>query len=154
MKFVKGLHNVIAEEGKEAVFRCIVSPSDVAVTWSRNKVLLEASKKYVISQKESNHSLTITDLTLEESGEILAQAEGIDSRATLKVEGKKLNGSTACCIHKGWGGFSNSSGGQKTASILDSVGNHRIFGCHSSGSMVLDPFLFSTLHSAGACTDF
>ncbi|XP_042333179.1 obscurin isoform X7 [Sceloporus undulatus] len=86
VKFVKGLHNIVAEEGKEAVFKCVVSPADAAVTWSRNGTKIEASKKYVISQKDSNHSLTITDLTLKDSGEISAEVEGVQSKANLKVE--------------------------------------------------------------------
>nr|XP_028607457.1 LOW QUALITY PROTEIN: obscurin [Podarcis muralis] len=86
VKFVKGLHNIVAEEGKEAVFKCVVSPSDAAVTWSWNGAKIEASKKYVISQEDSNHSLTITDLTLKDSAAISAEAEGVESKATLKVE--------------------------------------------------------------------
>uniref|UniRef100_A0ACB8FWB8 Uncharacterized protein n=1 Tax=Sphaerodactylus townsendi TaxID=933632 RepID=A0ACB8FWB8_9SAUR len=86
VKFVKGLHNIVAEEGKEAVFKCSVSPSDAAVTWSHNKTKIKASKKYVIAQKETNHSLAITDLTLKDSAEVCADAEGVESKATLKVE--------------------------------------------------------------------
>lgn len=70
VKFVTSLNNVASEEGKEAVFKCTVSPSDAVVTWFRNGVKIEASKKYVISQKDTNHSLTITDLTLEDAAEI------------------------------------------------------------------------------------
>ncbi|XP_062979003.1 obscurin [Elgaria multicarinata webbii] len=86
VKFVKGLHNIVAEEGKEAIFKCVVSPSDAAVTWSKNGAKIEASKKYAISQKDTNHSLTINDLTLKDSAEISAKAEGAESKATLKVE--------------------------------------------------------------------
>ncbi|KAL8164796.1 UNVERIFIED_CONTAM: hypothetical protein K2H54_006969, partial [Gekko kuhli] len=86
VKFVKGLHNIVAEEGKEAVFKCTVSPSDAAVTWSRNRTKIEASKKYLIAQKDTSHSLTIANLTLEDSADITAEAEGVESKATLKVE--------------------------------------------------------------------
>uniref|UniRef100_G1KFS2 Obscurin, cytoskeletal calmodulin and titin-interacting RhoGEF n=1 Tax=Anolis carolinensis TaxID=28377 RepID=G1KFS2_ANOCA len=86
VKFVKGLHNIVGEEGKEAFFKCVVSPNDAAVTWSCNGNKIEASKKYNIFQKDSNHSLTITDLSLEDSGEITADAEGVQSKANLKVE--------------------------------------------------------------------
>nr|XP_060639353.1 obscurin [Anolis sagrei ordinatus] len=86
VKFVKGLHNIVGEEGKEAFFKCVVSPNDAAITWSRNGTKIEASKKYVIFQKDSNHSLTITDLNLQDSGEITADAEGVQSKANLKVE--------------------------------------------------------------------
>ncbi|XP_029863782.1 obscurin isoform X27 [Aquila chrysaetos chrysaetos] len=85
VKFVTTLNSVVSEEGKEAVFKCTVSPSDAVVTWLRNGVKIEASKKYVISQKDTNHSLTITDLTLEDAAEISANAEGVESRASLRV---------------------------------------------------------------------
>ncbi|XP_035173163.1 obscurin isoform X5 [Oxyura jamaicensis] len=85
VKFVTSLNSVVSEEGKEAVFKCTVSPSDAVVTWLRNGVKIEASKKYVISQKDTNHSLTITDLTLEDAAEISANAEGVESTANLRV---------------------------------------------------------------------
>uniref|UniRef100_A0A672TQ42 Obscurin n=1 Tax=Strigops habroptila TaxID=2489341 RepID=A0A672TQ42_STRHB len=85
VKFVTSLISVVSEEGKEAVFKCTVSPSDAMVIWIRNGVKIEASKKYVISQKDANHSLTITDLTLEDAAEISANAEGVESTANLRV---------------------------------------------------------------------
>ncbi|XP_010118188.1 PREDICTED: obscurin-like, partial [Chlamydotis macqueenii] len=85
VKFITSLNSVVSEEGKEAVFKCTVSPSDAVVTWLKNGVQIEASKKYVISQKDTNHSLTITDLTLEDAAEISANAEGVESRASLRV---------------------------------------------------------------------
>ncbi|XP_074757193.1 obscurin isoform X8 [Athene noctua] len=85
VKFITSLNNVVSEEGKEAVFRCTVSPSDAVVTWFRNGVKIEGSKKYVISQKDTNHSLTITDLTLEDAAEISANAENVESKASLRV---------------------------------------------------------------------
>ncbi|XP_059694276.1 obscurin isoform X5 [Haemorhous mexicanus] len=85
VKFVTSLNSVVTEEGKEAVFKCTVSPSDAVVTWLRNGAKIEASKKYVISQKDTNHSLTITDLTLEDAAEITASAEGVESTANLRV---------------------------------------------------------------------
>uniref|UniRef100_A0A8C4UI32 Obscurin n=1 Tax=Falco tinnunculus TaxID=100819 RepID=A0A8C4UI32_FALTI len=85
VKFITSLNSVVSEEGNEAVFKCTVSPSDAAVTWLRNGVKIEASKKYVISQKDTSHSLTITDLTLEDAAEISANAEGVESKANLRV---------------------------------------------------------------------
>ncbi|XP_019363471.1 PREDICTED: obscurin [Gavialis gangeticus] len=85
VKFTTGLLNTVCEEGKEANFKCTVSPSDAVITWHRNGVKIEASKKYVISQKDSNHSLTITDLTMKDAAEISAIAEGVETKAILKV---------------------------------------------------------------------
>ncbi|KAK9396008.1 obscurin [Crotalus adamanteus] len=86
VKFVKSLSKVIAEEGKEAVFECTVSPSDAVVKWSHRGTPVEASKKYVVSHRDVHHSLTITTLTVQDSGEVTAEAEGEESRAHLRVE--------------------------------------------------------------------
>ncbi|XP_074841400.1 obscurin isoform X2 [Carettochelys insculpta] len=85
VKFTTGLHNMVSEEGKEATFKCVISPNNAVMTWHRNGVKIEASKKYVISQKGTSHSLTITDLTLEDAAEISANAEGVESKASLTV---------------------------------------------------------------------
>uniref|UniRef100_A0A8C5TWT4 Obscurin n=1 Tax=Malurus cyaneus samueli TaxID=2593467 RepID=A0A8C5TWT4_9PASS len=85
VKFVTSLNSVVSEEGREAVFKCTVTPGDAVVTWLRNGTKIEASKKYVISQKDTSHSLTITDLTLEDAAEITASAEGVESTANLRV---------------------------------------------------------------------
>ncbi|KAG8138687.1 hypothetical protein E2320_001556 [Naja naja] len=89
VKFVKGLSKVVAEEGKEAVFECTVSPSDTSVKWSHRGAPIEASKKYVISHRDVHHSLTLTELTVQDSGEVTAKAEGEESRAHLRVEEEK-----------------------------------------------------------------
>lgn len=99
VKFVTSLISVVSEEGKEAVFKCTVSPSDAVVTWLRNGVKIEASKKYVISHKDTNHSLTITDLTLEDAAEISANAEGVKSTANLRVRGKRWSCPSHWCYN-------------------------------------------------------
>ncbi|KAF2987667.1 hypothetical protein EK904_013941 [Melospiza melodia maxima] len=90
VKFVTSLNSVVSEEGKEAVFKCTVSPSDAVVTWLRNGAKIEASKKYVISQKDTHHSLTITDLTLEDAAEITANAEEASISFKKKLEPKTV----------------------------------------------------------------
>ncbi|XP_057396424.1 obscurin [Balaenoptera acutorostrata] len=85
VKFTSGLSAVVAEEGCEATFQCMVTPSDVAVTWFRDGVKLQSSEKLLISQKGASHSLTILGLALEDAGQITAQAEGIKTVAALRV---------------------------------------------------------------------
>uniref|UniRef100_A0A4W2F8X8 Obscurin n=1 Tax=Bos indicus x Bos taurus TaxID=30522 RepID=A0A4W2F8X8_BOBOX len=85
VKFTSGLSAVVAEEGSEATFQCVVTPSDVAVTWFRDGVQLQSSEKFLISQKGASHSLTILSLALEDAGQVTAQAEGIQSTAALRV---------------------------------------------------------------------
>ncbi|PNI13766.1 OBSCN isoform 3 [Pan troglodytes] len=85
VKFMSGLSTVVAEEGGEATFQCVVSPSDVAVVWFRDGALLQPSEKFAISQSGASHSLTISDLVLEDVGQITVEAEGASSSAALRV---------------------------------------------------------------------
>ncbi|XP_045659965.1 obscurin isoform X26 [Ursus americanus] len=85
VKFTSGLNTVVAEEGREATFQCVVSPGDAAVTWFRDGALLQPSEKFLISQSGAGHSLTICSLTLEDAGQITAEAESVQSSAALRV---------------------------------------------------------------------
>ncbi|XP_038412350.1 obscurin isoform X15 [Canis lupus familiaris] len=85
VKFTSGLSAVVAEEGSEATFQCVVSPSDAAVSWFRDGALLQPSEKFLISQSGASHSLTVCSLTLEDSGQITVEAEGVLSSAALRV---------------------------------------------------------------------
>ncbi|XP_030668594.1 obscurin isoform X1 [Nomascus leucogenys] len=85
VKFMSGLSAVVAEEGGEATFQCVVSPSDVAVVWFRDGALLQPSEKFAISQNGASHSLTISGLVLEDTGQITVEAEGASSSAALRV---------------------------------------------------------------------
>lgn len=87
VKFMSGLSAVVAEEGQEATFQCVVSPSDAAVRWFRDGALLQPSEKFLISQSGASHSLTILGLTLDDPGQITAEAEGVSSAAALRVRG-------------------------------------------------------------------
>ncbi|XP_072640799.1 obscurin isoform X5 [Canis lupus baileyi] len=85
VKFTSGLSAAVAEEGSEATFQCVVSPSDAAVSWFRDGALLQPSEKFLISQSGASHSLTVCSLTLEDSGQITVEAEGVLSSAALRV---------------------------------------------------------------------
>ncbi|XP_053428299.1 obscurin isoform X19 [Nycticebus coucang] len=85
VKFTSGLSPVVAEEGCEATFQCVVSPSDAVVTWYRESTALQPSEKFVIAQNGAGHSLTISGLALEDAGQITAKAEGASSSAALRV---------------------------------------------------------------------
>uniref|UniRef100_A0A8C3YS51 Obscurin n=1 Tax=Catagonus wagneri TaxID=51154 RepID=A0A8C3YS51_9CETA len=85
VKFTSALSAVVAEEGREATFQCVVTPSDVAVTWFRDGLQLQPSEKFLISHKGASHSLTISNLALEDAGQITAEAEGVESTAALRV---------------------------------------------------------------------
>lgn len=92
VKFTSGLSTVVAEEGHEATFQCVVTPSDAAVTWLRDGSQLQPSEKFIISQSGANHGLTILGLALEDAGQITAEAEGVTSVAALRVRGAPVWG--------------------------------------------------------------
>ncbi|XP_041519866.1 obscurin isoform X13 [Microtus oregoni] len=85
VKFTSGLSTVVAEEGQEATFQCVVSPSDAAVVWYKDGTQLLPSEKFVMAQSAATCSLTILGLTLEDAGHVTVEAEGASSSATLRV---------------------------------------------------------------------
>lgn len=88
VKFVSKLNNVVANEGKDAIFKCSVTPADVILKWLFNNVPVTAGPKFKIAHGGTSHSLTITEVTLEDVGEISVDAEGKVCKATLQVQSK------------------------------------------------------------------
>lgn len=88
MKFVSKLNNVVANEGKDAIFKCSVTPANVTLKWRFNNVAVAAGPKYKIAHGGTSHSLTITEVTLQDVGEISVDAEGKVCKATLQVQSK------------------------------------------------------------------
>ncbi|XP_073720235.1 obscurin isoform X41 [Misgurnus anguillicaudatus] len=86
VRFTTKLNNMVANEGKDAIFKCSITPSDVSVKWLRNDVPILASPKFKIAHGGSSHSLTITAVTKEDAGEISIDAEGKVCKATLQVQ--------------------------------------------------------------------
>ncbi|KAM3849152.1 obscurin-like [Diretmus argenteus] len=80
------LNNVAALEGKDATFKCSVTPADVNVKWFRNNIPITAGHKYKIEHGGNSHSLTITSVTQNDAGEISVDAEGKGCKATLQVQ--------------------------------------------------------------------
>ncbi|XP_012590074.1 PREDICTED: obscurin [Condylura cristata] len=85
VKFTSGLSAVVAEEGQEAAFQCVVSPADAVVAWLRDGALLQPSDKFVITQSGAGRSLVICNLALDDAGQITAEAEGVQVSAALRV---------------------------------------------------------------------
>uniref|UniRef100_A0A674F057 Obscurin, cytoskeletal calmodulin and titin-interacting RhoGEF b n=1 Tax=Salmo trutta TaxID=8032 RepID=A0A674F057_SALTR len=80
--------NVAAVEGKEAIFKCSVTPADVKVKWFCNNVPITAGPKYKIEHGGTCHSLTITSVSQDNAQEISIDAEGKTCSATLQVQRK------------------------------------------------------------------
>ncbi|KAL6089773.1 hypothetical protein STEG23_015653, partial [Scotinomys teguina] len=85
VKFTSGLSAVVVEEGQEATFQCVVSPSDAAVMWYKDGAQLLPSEKFVMAQSGATCSLTILGPTLEDAGRVTVEAEGASSSANLRV---------------------------------------------------------------------
>ncbi|XP_046703831.1 obscurin [Silurus meridionalis] len=86
VKFVSKLNNVVANEGKDAIFKCSITPADVSVRWLFNDVPVTTGPKFKIAHGGTSHSLTITAATLDDVGEISVDAEGKVCKATLQVQ--------------------------------------------------------------------
>ncbi|XP_016380464.1 obscurin-like [Sinocyclocheilus rhinocerous] len=86
VRFTTRLNNVVANEGKDAIFKCSITPADVSVRWLHNDIPITASPKFKIAHGGSSHSLTITGVTQEDAGEISIDAEGKVCKATLQVQ--------------------------------------------------------------------
>lgn len=94
VKFTSGLSAVVAEEGQEATFQCVVSPSDAAVLWHKDGTQLQPSEKFVMAQSGASCTLTILGLTLDDAGQVTVEAEGASSSAALRVRGELDAGRT------------------------------------------------------------
>ncbi|KAL7886884.1 hypothetical protein AOLI_G00046050 [Acnodon oligacanthus] len=86
VKFISKLNNVVANEGKDAIFKCSITPVDVSVRWLYKGVPVTAGSKFKIAHGGTSHSLTIIAVTPEDAGEISVDAESKVSTATLQVQ--------------------------------------------------------------------
>ncbi|XP_077101398.1 obscurin isoform X33 [Siphateles boraxobius] len=86
VRFTTKLNNVVANEGKDAIFKCSITPADVSVRWLRNGVPITAGPKFKLAFGGSSYSLTIIAVTQEDAGEISIDAEGKVCKATLQVQ--------------------------------------------------------------------
>ncbi|XP_076826396.1 obscurin [Brachyhypopomus gauderio] len=86
VKFTSKLSNVVANEGKDAIFKCSVTPADTSVRWLWNDVPVTSGTKFKTAHAGTSHSLTVPAVTLEDVGEVSVDAEGKVSKATLQVQ--------------------------------------------------------------------
>lgn len=86
VRFTGKLNNVAAMEGRDATFKCSVTPADVSVKWFRDGIPVLAGPKFKITHEGTSHTLTVTNISKEDAGEITADAEGKVSKANLQVQ--------------------------------------------------------------------
>lgn len=65
-----------------------VSHTDVEGIWQKDGIRVKPSNQFRVSINGLVHSLTLTNLTLEDTGTIVFTAEGVRSTARLTVKGK------------------------------------------------------------------
>ncbi|KAK7945499.1 hypothetical protein WMY93_001227 [Mugilogobius chulae] len=80
------LNNVAAMEGKDAIFKCAVTPADANVKWFHNNAPVTVGSKYKTEHGGTSFSLTILSVSQKDAGEISIDAEGKTCAATLQVQ--------------------------------------------------------------------
>lgn len=96
MRLTTKLNNVVATEGKDAIFKCAVTPADANVRWFHKNIPITVGPKYKTEHGAGSHSLTITSVTQKDAAEISVDAEGKTCKATLQVQRKTRK----LCGHK------------------------------------------------------
>uniref|UniRef100_A0A8C5QTT9 Obscurin like cytoskeletal adaptor 1 n=1 Tax=Leptobrachium leishanense TaxID=445787 RepID=A0A8C5QTT9_9ANUR len=80
------VQNSTVLEGETATFKCVVSPDDVNVLWEVNGSSIHSDNRARLSSNGLCHSLTLHSCRISDSGTVTANAEGIISRARLRVQ--------------------------------------------------------------------
>ncbi|XP_069588927.1 obscurin-like protein 1 [Ranitomeya imitator] len=86
VEFITELQNITVLEGDTATFKCVVSPEDVILNWELNGSPLNSDRRASMASNGLCHSLTLHGCRLSDSGTITANAEGLISRARLRVQ--------------------------------------------------------------------
>ncbi|KAM9791323.1 obscurin isoform 11-T11 [Syngnathus typhle] len=86
VRLTSKLSNVAAMDGKDAIFKCGVTPADAHLKWFHNSVPVAHGAKYKMEHGGGSHQLTITSVGQKDAGEISVDAEGKSCKATLQVQ--------------------------------------------------------------------
>ncbi|KAJ8408221.1 hypothetical protein AAFF_G00264490 [Aldrovandia affinis] len=86
VRFTAKPSNVAVVEGKDAIFKCSVTPASVKVKWLFHGKTVAAGPKFKVAHDGTSHSLTITSVSLEDAGEITVDAEEKVFKANLQVQ--------------------------------------------------------------------
>lgn len=85
----RGLQNVSAVQGEDAVFTCEVTQASSTVKWAKEDRAIKKSQKYDISQEDKVMKLTIHKVSAQDSGEYSCEVVGgATTRAQLEIKGK------------------------------------------------------------------
>lgn len=97
LEFITPIKDVTAKERETAVFTLELSHENIPVIWYKNDQILHTSK--VVSKKDDGkfHTLTLKDLTIDDTSQIKVEAMGKSCEAKLTVVGT-CELSFTCCI--------------------------------------------------------
>uniref|UniRef100_A0A8D3BUK5 Obscurin like cytoskeletal adaptor 1a n=1 Tax=Scophthalmus maximus TaxID=52904 RepID=A0A8D3BUK5_SCOMX len=87
-------HNILSEtlERETASFEVELSHTDVEGIWQKDGIRVKPNNQWRVSTNGLVHGLTLSNLTLEDTGTIVFSAEGVRSSARLTIKGNdRLN---------------------------------------------------------------
>lgn len=93
VEFLTELHNTTVLEGEDATFKCVVSPEDAQVVWLMDNEPIVLGDRFEAWQNGLCHTLVIHRCQMLDMSRITAEAEGVSSKASLKIQGQR---STLC----------------------------------------------------------
>lgn len=83
----KGLIDQETFERETASFEVELSHADVEGTWQKDGIRVKPNNRWRVSTNGLVHSLTLSNLTLEDTGTVVFSAEGVRSSARLTIKG-------------------------------------------------------------------
>ncbi|XP_058247681.1 obscurin-like protein 1 isoform X3 [Hemibagrus wyckioides] len=90
VEFIAELHNITVMEGEDATFKCVVSPEDAKMVWCMNGWPITSNERFKISSNGLCHMLYIRNCQASDSCKLTAEAEGVKSKAVLRVQEKQV----------------------------------------------------------------
>ncbi|NWW90695.1 OBSL1 protein, partial [Rhynochetos jubatus] len=86
VEIIMELQSLTVLEGEDATFKCLVSPEDVAVTWTLNGQPVVPGERLLVMRSGLCHSLTLRRCQPGDAATVTANAEGLVSTARLSVQ--------------------------------------------------------------------
>ncbi|CAL8307260.1 unnamed protein product [Merluccius merluccius] len=85
VEFLTELHNTTVLEGEDATFKCVVAPEDIQLVWLMDNEAVTGDR-FQATCNGLCHTLVIRKCQILDNSRITAEAEGVMSRASLKVQ--------------------------------------------------------------------
>ncbi|XP_061648759.1 obscurin-like protein 1 isoform X6 [Phyllopteryx taeniolatus] len=90
VEFIAELRNITVREGEDAVFKCVVSPADTQLVFCLNGKQVAWNERTDVSSNGLCHMLRIRNCMVSDSGIVTADAEGLISKAELRVQEQQV----------------------------------------------------------------